>query len=98
MLFCLFVFLPAINKSLNAVLVESVPVTRCYTAARVVARKTLPMQLAGTDGSEKAPNSDYFVDVVGQPSPDWQCAPQSSNWYWVWCYRVARERLSSFLV
>ena len=48
-------------------------------------------------GSQKVPNQDYKVSVVGQSSQDWQCVPQSSNWYGAWHYHVARERFSSSL-
>ena len=53
--------------------------------------------LAQTDESQKVRNPNYTVGVVGQSSWDWQCHPGLSNWYGVWHYCVATERLSSSL-
>jgi len=34
--------------------------------------------------SQKVPNPDCTVSIVGQFSKDWQCVPQSSNYYGAW--------------
>ena len=52
---------------------------------------------ARADGSQKAPNLDYKMSVVGQTNQDWQGTPWSLYWYGAWYYHVARERLSSSL-
>lgn len=49
--------------------------------------------LGQTDGSQKEPNLDYVMGVVGQSRQGWQRAPQSSKRYEAWHYNV-RERLS----
>ena len=46
----------------------------------------LHLSSARTDGSQKVPNPDYTVGVVGQSSQDWQRAPMSSNWHRAWRY------------
>ena len=68
----------------------------CYDS--IIARENIAyLSLAEADGSQKAPNPDCTVDVVGQSSQDWPHASLSSNRYWAWHYCIARERLFSSL-
>ena len=86
------------NKSLHTTLIKICisggdPVFHsCYDG--VIARKMLPIVIS-LDGSQKVPDLDSVVGVVGQSSQGWQCPPLTSNWYGAWHYHVARERLPS---
>ena len=63
----------------------------------VVVRKMLPMQSIFYQHKQievrRCQIQNYMVGMVRQTIQDWQCAPQSSNWYGTCCYCVARERL-----
>ena len=82
-----YAFSPGMNKSLQAMLIKIRSrggdpwFHSCYNST--VARKMMPtwsvhVSLAQTDASQKTPNPDYTVDVVGQSSQDCQCAPLCS--------------------
>jgi hypothetical protein len=59
--------------------------------------RIIHLSLAWIHGSQKAPNPDHMVGVVGQSSQTLKCAAWSSNWYGAWHYHVAGKRLSSSL-
>lgn len=78
-------------------LIKSAPAE--VTCDGVFNRKMLPMQFifCHPKQMEEGAKSELYSGWVGRSSQDWQCAPQSSDWYWAWCYRIARESLSSSL-
>jgi len=71
--------------------------THSFTAAMMASLlgKCCPYSASfiGLNRSQKVPNPDYIMGVVGRSSHDWQCAPRSSSLYGISCYHVARERL-----
>jgi len=97
-----YALLPVMNKSLHVMHVKTCssggdPLFHSYYDG-IVARKallTVHLPLNWGSESQKVPNSNYIVSVIGQCGRDWQILPQSSNWYGDWHFFIARERLSS---
>lgn len=97
-----YAFLPAIKRGLHAALVT---ICHCVSESQLLwwhfcyenVACAVHLSSSQTDGSQKVPNLNYTVDVLGHSSQHWQCTPWSSNWYGAWCYCVARENLSSLM-